>query len=100
MAGANAGKDAALNQTFKYDNLGNLTVRTDVFTTPSAATVNESYTYDVLVCACALRTLAFPWDNLSMSSDWDESISLGYAYSRLPRILAYMIRRKGEWCEG
>ena len=75
MAGANAGKDAALNHTFKHDNLGNLTVRSDVFTTPSAATINESYTYDVLVCACALRTLAFPWDNLSGSSDWEESIS-------------------------
>ena len=100
MTNLNTGNNATLKQTFKYDNLGNLTGRSDVFTTPSAATINESHIYNVLGCACALRTLAFPWDNLSMSSDWDESISLGYAYSRLPRILAYMIRRKGEWCEG
>ena len=100
MTNLYTGNDATLKQTFKYDNLGNLTVRTDVFTTPSAATINASYTYDVLFRACALRTLAFPWDNLSMSSNWYDSISLGYACSRLPGILAYIVRRKGEWCEG
>ena len=34
--------------TFTYDSIGNLTQRTDAFTTPSAATINEAYTYDVL----------------------------------------------------
>ncbi len=34
--------------SFGYDTIGNLINRTDAFTTPSAATINEIYTYDAL----------------------------------------------------
>ena len=36
------------NLTYTYDTIGNLMARTDTFSTPSAATINETFTYDVL----------------------------------------------------
>ena len=64
------------NMAFAYDGIGNLTARTDVFTTPSAATINESYTYDVLN---RLKTVVMSGTtNLGKSYSYDEIGNITY----------------------
>jgi YD repeat-containing protein len=61
---------AAQNLTYAYDTIGNLTTRTDTFTTPSPATINETFTYDALN---RLKTVAMTGTTtLSKSYNYDQ----------------------------
>jgi RHS repeat-associated protein len=67
---------SAQNLTYTYDTLGNLINRSDTFTTPSAATIKEAFSYDALN---RLKTVAMTGTTmLNKSYNYDEIGNITY----------------------
>ena len=63
------------NMTYGYDTIGNLTARTNTFTLPTAATINENFSYD------AMNRLS----SLTMSGT--TSLTKSYSYNEIGNIV-------------